>query len=73
MLRRTRLYDVTGAARRVDVSEWTIRRWVRDGALKPYPGSLRTYGRHMFREADVVEAEYAKRAGRTRRRDTVAA
>lgn len=73
MLRRVRLYDVAGAANRMDVSEWTIRGWVRAGHLVAVPGSLRRYGRHMYREQDIVEAERANRAGRCRRRAAIAA
>lgn len=72
MLRRVRLYSVAGAAKRVDVSEWTIRRWVHGGHLAPVPGWQR-YGKHMYRECDIVAAERANRAGRCRRRAVVAA
>ena len=47
-----RLLSLTGAAKRIGVSRWTFRWWVRKGQGPPYKRS--PGGRFLFRESDVL-------------------
>jgi len=74
---RPRVYTLAEAAERCGVTPRTIRSWMHPAPpwrperepLQPIPDSWVLLGHHLFTEQALAAAEYANRAGRTRRRE----